>query len=223
MPCIICYQSMFKGVDDAGGRPVALECGHAFHQTCTAEWLAHSSRSDCPVCKTAHVGRLLPLFIDVDEDDVLSSGPATPTGPESPASDSDDEPSRKELEDRVTELTSALEAQTLRVQEQETQAATHAAAVAQRDRELSAERARVASLQAGAARSRAHACEQQEELRALSGQLRDIGPVHSAAAEYLKTEIAGLEAVAQSRKARIAELEKLLAGIRSTSNRMSWW
>ncbi|KAJ2806987.1 hypothetical protein H4R21_000657 [Coemansia helicoidea] len=159
------------------------------------------------------------LFIDVDEEDVLGSRPATPTGPETPASDSNDEPSRKELEDRLDDLTTAFKVQALRIQVKEGLAEMHAAAIAQRDRELAAERAKVASLRAGAARSRAHAREQQKELRALSIQLRGIVPAHNAATEHLKTEIAGLEAVAQSRRARIAGLELRLADIRHAS----WW
>ncbi|KAJ2770976.1 hypothetical protein IWQ57_002418, partial [Coemansia nantahalensis] len=122
--------------------------------------------------------------------------------------DSNDEPSRKELEDRLDDLTTAFKVQALRIQVKEGVAEMHAAAVVQRDRELTAERAKVASLQAGAARSRAHAREQQKELRALSIQLRDIVPAHSAATEHLKTEIAGLE----RRPLRLADIRHA-----------SWW
>ncbi|KAJ2716410.1 hypothetical protein H4R19_000669 [Coemansia spiralis] len=129
--------------------------------------------------------------------------------PESPASDTDDECSRSELEDRITELESSLAAQTQLVEQRDAQAAAHAAAMAQRDQESCAAQAKARELQ----REVDTMARRLREAHPMARQRQVILPVEREDDTDLRAEVAALESVAQARRRRITELEKRLADL----------
>ncbi|KAJ1901041.1 hypothetical protein LPJ66_001050 [Kickxella alabastrina] len=75
MVCSICFGSLFEaqgggGDIEIGDRPATLLCGHVYHKDCIECWLSHTSTKVCPLCKTWPKDIALPLFVDLDEDDI---------------------------------------------------------------------------------------------------------------------------------------------------------
>ncbi|KAJ2716411.1 hypothetical protein H4R19_000670 [Coemansia spiralis] len=52
--------------------PAALGCGHTFHKDCISRWFEQAVGARCPVCQERHTGAAIPLFIDIDDDEVTA-------------------------------------------------------------------------------------------------------------------------------------------------------
>ncbi|KAJ2773177.1 hypothetical protein IWQ57_001424 [Coemansia nantahalensis] len=67
MSCVICCEGLFANVGAGWERQAAaLLCGHVFHQSCIAAWLAQSGNRTCPTCRSAHRGDPLALFLETE-------------------------------------------------------------------------------------------------------------------------------------------------------------
>ncbi|KAI7833989.1 hypothetical protein BX661DRAFT_215573 [Kickxella alabastrina] len=95
MVCVICLESLFIAqaptTTTTGNarvtstnsnqrqsikvRPAALTCGHAFHQICAQTWLSTSPK--CPICLEPQYGPPLPLFFEIEQDDIQYAQPTS--------------------------------------------------------------------------------------------------------------------------------------------------
>ncbi|KAJ2160767.1 hypothetical protein GGF46_002013 [Coemansia sp. RSA 552] len=70
MSCVICYDSLFEPAvgasTDRPERAAALNCGHVFHRSCIALWLAHRTEITCPTCRAAQRDAPIALYFEAE-------------------------------------------------------------------------------------------------------------------------------------------------------------
>ncbi|KAJ2692378.1 hypothetical protein H4R19_006165, partial [Coemansia spiralis] len=81
MSCVVCCDSLLATAGAGWEKQAAaLLCGHVFHQSCIAAWLAHAGNRTCPTCRSAHRGDPIALYLAADVPDADDeAGSATPS------------------------------------------------------------------------------------------------------------------------------------------------